>query len=62
MTRKSVSMVVNSANEWGPWLKVPIQALVGLLVGKQKQKIRKLSAIQYTSPGKVQETGDDQAN
>ena len=55
-------MVVNSANEWGPWLKVPIQALVGLLVGKQKQKIRKLSAIQYTSPGKVQETGDDQAN
>ena len=55
-------MVVNSANEWGPWLKVPIQALVGLLVGKQKQKIRKLSAIQYISPGKVQETGDDQAN
>ena len=55
-------MIVNSANEWGPWLKVPIQALVGLLVGKQKQKIRKLSATQYTSPGKVQETGDDQAN
>ena len=53
MTRKIVSMIVNSANEWGPWLEVPIQALLGLLVGKQKQKIRKLSAIQYTSPGKV---------
>ena len=53
MTRKIVSMIVNSANEWEPWLEVPIQALLGLLVGKQNQKIRKLSAIQYTSPGKV---------